>query len=69
MKLSARNVLKGKVKELRHGQVMTEVVIQTDCGTEIVSVITNSSAQRLELSVGKVVHSIIKATSVMIMTD
>ncbi len=38
--------LKGKVIELRHGQVITEVVIQTDCGTEIVSVITNSSAAR-----------------------
>ena len=69
MKLSVRNVLKGKVKELRHGQVMTEVVVVTDGGTEIVSVITNSSAQRLELAVGKEVHALIKATSVMIMSD
>ncbi|NJL59792.1 MAG: TOBE domain-containing protein, partial [Desulfobacteraceae bacterium] len=38
MKLSVRNVLKGKVKELRHGQVMTEVVVVTDGGTEVVSV-------------------------------
>ncbi|NJL59182.1 MAG: TOBE domain-containing protein [Desulfobacteraceae bacterium] len=35
----------------------------------VCSVITNSSAQRLELAVGKEVHALIKATSVMIMSD
>lgn len=69
MKISARNVLKGVVKEIRTGQVMTEVVVGTESGTQIVSVITNDSAKRLELAVGKEVNAIIKATSVMLMAE
>ncbi len=44
MKISARNVLKGKVKQVKHGVVDTEVDIELPNGIEIVSVITKYSA-------------------------
>ena len=53
MKLSARNVLKGKVKKVNHGAVNSEVIIVTSCGETIVSVITKESVESLELKVGK----------------
>ena len=66
MELSARNILKGKVKEIKTGQVMAEVIIELPGGQEIVSVITAGSAKRLGLAVGKEVNAMIKATSVMV---
>ena len=69
MELSARNVLKGKVKEIKKGQVMAEVVIEIAGGNQIVSVITVSSAERLGLAVGKEVNAVVKATSVMVNVD
>ena len=50
MKVSARNVLKGKVKQITPGAVNTEVVIELPGGTEVVSVITKHSAEHLALS-------------------
>ncbi|GAB4456296.1 MAG: molybdopterin-binding protein [Anaerolineae bacterium] len=69
MKISARNVLSGTVKEITHGAVNSEVVIELAGGTEIVSIITKSSAERLGLQVGSPVHTVIKASNVMIATD
>jgi molybdopterin-binding protein len=69
MKLSARNVLKGKVKRVTTGAVNDEVVIELPGGTEIVSVITRNSAESLGLAEGKEVYAVIKASSVMIATD
>lgn len=69
MKLSARNVLKGKVKAVTTGTVNTEVVVELPGGEEIVSMITKDSAERLGLKVGKEVHAVIKASNVMIATD
>ena len=66
MKISARNVFKGKVKQLVHGAVNSEVVIELPGGMEIVSIITKSSAEELELVVGKQVYALIKASNVMI---
>ncbi len=66
MEVSARNILKGKVKEIKIGQVMAEVVIEIPGGREIVSVITAGSAKRLGLTIGKEVNAMIKATSVMV---
>ena len=69
MKISARNVLKGKVKSVTTGAVNDEIVVELPGGNEIVSIITKSSAERLGLAVGKEVYAIIKASSVMIGTD
>ena len=69
MKISARNVLKGKVKKVTPGAVNTEVVVELIGGTQVVSIITKDSAERLELKVGKEVYAVVKATDVMIGTD
>ena len=68
MALSARNLLKGKIKELKKDQIMAEVIVEVASGVNVVSVITASSAERLGLTVGKEVEVMIKATSVMIST-
>ncbi|MFA5518475.1 MAG: molybdopterin-binding protein [Spirochaetota bacterium] len=69
MKISARNTIKGKVKKIISGAVNTEVIIELPGGTEIVSIITKSSADSLEIQEGKEVYAVIKASSVMIGVD
>jgi molybdopterin-binding protein len=69
MKLSARNVLKGKVKKIIVGAVNTEVVIEVAGGAEVVSIITKESAEKLGLKEGKEVYAVIKASSVMVAVD
>jgi molybdopterin-binding protein len=69
MKISARNVLKGKVKDVKHGAVNSEVIVELPGGIEVVSVITKTSAESLGLAKGKDVYAVIKATNVMIATD
>ncbi len=66
MKISARNVLKGTVKKLVQGAVNCEVTIELPGGAEIVSIITKSSAESLELAKGREAYAIIKASSVMV---
>lgn len=69
MKISARNTLKGKVKQIEQGAVNTEVTIELPGGMEIVSIITKKSAASLGLAKGKDVYAVIKASSVMIGVD
>lgn len=69
MKISARNVLKGKVKKLAEGAVNSEVTVELPNGVEVVSIITKASARDLELTVGKEVYAVVKASSVMIAVD
>lgn len=66
MKISARNVFKGTVKQVKQGAVSAEVVIELPEGIEVVSIITRHSAEALELVVGKEVYAVIKASDVMI---
>ena len=69
MKISARNILKGKVKKIVHGAVNSEIVILLAGGAEIVSIITKESADALELKEGKDVYAVIKASNVMVAVD
>ena len=69
MKLSARNVLKGKVKSVKKGAVNTEVIILLPNRTELVSIITNASVKELKLKKGKEVYAIIKASNVILGVD
>ncbi|MGI5860809.1 MAG: TOBE domain-containing protein [Myxococcales bacterium] len=65
MELSARNQLKGTVKNVSTGNIMAEVTVDIG-GQEIVSVITKSSVERLGIKAGQPVTVIIKATEVML---
>ncbi len=69
MQISARNVLKGKVKKVTPGAVNSEIIIEIVKGVEMVSIITKSSAERLGLKPGKEVYAIVKASDVMIGVD
>jgi len=69
VKLSARNVFKGKVKSIHDGAVNSEVIVQLPAGIEIVSIITKTAAQNLALREGKEVYAIIKATNVILGLD
>jgi molybdopterin-binding protein len=69
MKLSARNVLRGKVKNVKHGAVNSEVTVELPGGVEVTSIITKTSAENLGLQEGKDVYAIIKATNVMLGVD
>jgi len=66
MKLSARNQLKGAIKRITPGAVNSEIVIELPGGIEIVSIITVSSAESLNLRVGQEAYAVIKASNVMI---
>ena len=69
MKISARNMLKGKVKQIRDGAVNSEVIIETAGGETIVSIITRDSVKSLGLKKGRDVYAVIKASNVMVAVD
>ena len=69
MQISARNVLKGKIKKVTPGAVNSEIIVEVTGGVEMVSIITKASAEKLGLKVGKEVYAIVKASSVMIGVD
>ena len=66
LRISARNQLPAKVKSVTLGAVMAEVVLEVAGGQEIVSAITRTSAESLNLTVGDDVLAVIKSTEVII---
>ena len=69
MKISARNVLKSKIKKINLGAVNAEVIVELPGGAEMVSIITKESVSSLGLAVGKEVYAVVKASNVMIAID
>ena len=69
MKISARNMLKGKVKKVVRGAVNSEVTIELPGGMEVISIITNASVDSLGLKEGKEAYAVVKASNVMIAID
>jgi molybdopterin-binding protein len=69
MKISARNLIKGKVRKITAGAVNTEVSVELPGGVAVVSIITKTSSEKLNLTEGKEVYVVIKASNVMIATD
>jgi len=63
--LSIRNQLEGKVKDIVHGPVVSEVVVETKAGI-LASVITSRSVKDMDLKIGDPVFVIIKATEASI---
>lgn len=66
MEISARNGLKGKVKDVKLGEVMASIKIEITEPGVITAVITRESAEELELAIGDEVKAIIKSTEVMV---
>ena len=69
MKISARNTIKGKIKNVILGPVSAEVVLSVAPGIDIVAVISTPSAKALKLNKGKKAYAVIKASSVMVAVD
>jgi molybdopterin-binding protein len=69
MKLSARNILKGKVLKVVKGAVNSEVIIELPGGEKLVSIITNASVTSLKLKKGKDAYAVIKASNIMVAVD
>jgi molybdate transport system regulatory protein len=65
-RLSARNILAGKVAELHEGAVNSEVEIRLPGGTIMVASITKESVQVLQLKLDDVVSAVVKASHVMV---
>jgi len=68
-KISARNVLTGKISSILEGSVSDEVSIDLGGGYTITAVITKSSVASLELEIGTVASAIIKASFVILAVD
>ena len=69
MKLSARNVLKGKVVKVVKGAVNSEVTLELPGNVQIVSIITNESVKNLKLKKNAEAYAVVKASNVMIAVD
>ena len=69
MKTSARNVFNGTVKEIHPGAINDEIVLTAEGGQEIVAIVTNTSTRKLGLAPGKPCIAMIKASTVLVMTD
>jgi molybdopterin-binding protein len=69
MKLSARNVFKGKVVKIVQGAVNSEVTLELPGGIQVVSIITNQSVKSLKLKKNVEAYAVVKASNVMIAVD
>jgi molybdopterin-binding protein len=66
MKLSTRNIIKGKVTAVKEGQVIANVKVDIGGGNTITSTITVEAVKELGIKVGDEVSVLIKASSVML---
>ena len=65
MKISARNVLKGKITKITKGATTSHVLIDVN-GASITASITNESVDELKLKEGIEAYAVIKASDVMV---
>lgn len=66
MKLSARNLLKGRVLEVKKGAVAAQVKVDIGGGNVLTSMITVGAVEDLGIDQGREVSVVIKASEVMI---
>jgi len=69
MKISARNVFDGSVHTVKPGAINSEVSIALPGGLQIVATVTNDSVAELGLVAGKAVKALVKASSVLVLTE
>ncbi|MDB9512297.1 TOBE domain-containing protein [Kamptonema animale CS-326] len=69
MKISARNVLKAKVKQVLLGAVNAEVTLEIAPEIEVVAIITKASAANLGIVEGKEAYAVIKASDLIVAVD
>jgi len=69
MKLSARNVIRGRVVKVTHGAVNSEVILEVAPDVQMVAIITRQSAESLNLAEGGDAFAVVKASNVMIAVE
>jgi molybdopterin-binding protein len=69
VQISARNILRAKVKQIVKGKVNAEVTLVIAPDVELVSIVTRTSAENLGLKKGKEVFAVIKSSNVMIAAE
>ena len=69
MKLSARNVLKGKIVEIARASTMTRVSIDIGGGNIVNAAVTTVAIDALKLAVGMEAYAVVDATNVMVGID
>lgn len=68
MKLSARNVIKGRVVEIKRGAVAAQVRVDIGGGNVLTSMITVDAVDDLGIKQGDQISVVIKSTEVMLAT-
>lgn len=69
MKISARNVIKGKVVSVEKGTTTAHVKIEIAAGQVITAAITNESVDALKLAPGGEAYAVVKSSDVMVAVD
>jgi molybdopterin-binding protein len=69
MKISARNVLEGKVVGVEKGQTTAHVRIDIGNGKMVTASITNQAVDDLGLKSGQEAYAVVKASDVMVAVD
>jgi molybdopterin-binding protein len=68
MKLSARNILKGRILGVTRGATTSHVRIDIG-GAVVTASITNEAVDELKLAEGKQAYAVVKASDVMVGID
>ena len=66
MKISARNMIEGKVEKVQEGIITASVKIKIEKPSTITAIITKESIKDLDIKVGDTVKAVIKSTEVMV---
>jgi molybdopterin-binding protein len=69
MKISGRNLIAGKILDVKKGATTAHVTLEVAPGIVITSSITNEAVEELKLEKGKTAHALIKSSDVMIAVD
>jgi molybdopterin-binding protein len=66
VKISARNILEGIIKEVHKGATTAHIEIELKGGEIVISSITNEAVEELGLKKGVQAYAVVKASDVMI---
>jgi molybdopterin-binding protein len=69
MKYGARNQLVGKVKEIKRGTVMSQIILDIPAGSKVSSVMTIDSLDELGIKKGDTVKVVVKAVNVLLVKE
>ena len=69
MKLSARNILPGRIRSINKSAITAHVQIEVLGGPVVTASITNEAVTDLDLKVGDKAYAVIKASDVMVGKD